>query len=91
MPPPVPPYSSGTEAPEVAELAELRGDVVVVKLGVVVGQPLALLGRARLALGEVADRLDEVVLLVGQAADRGGGGVEVLIRFRAPWGAWVRG
>src|SRR5690606_8917617 len=55
---------------EPAELGELLVDLLVVELEVAVGQLLALLGGPGFALGEVADRLAEVDLLVGQAARR---------------------
>ena len=45
--------------------------LVVVGLGVAVGQPLALLRRAALALAEVADRGDEVLLLVAEGEVHG--------------------
>ena len=51
---------------EPAELGDLRVDLRVVGLASVVGERVALLARAALALGEVADRLDERALLVGQ-------------------------
>ena len=68
MPPPEPPYASSIETPEPAELGELLVDLLVVELGVAVGEPLALLLGAELALAEVADRRAEVALLVREVA-----------------------
>ena len=58
--PPEPPYCSGIVHPEPAELGHLLVEVEVVVQLVAVGQLLALLLRAALALAEVADRGDEV-------------------------------
>ncbi len=58
---------------EPAELGELRVDLGRVELGVAVGEALALLGRAALAAAEVADRLGEVALLVGEVEVHGFG------------------
>jgi hypothetical protein len=58
---------------EPAEVGHLAVEAVVVELGVAVGQLLALLLRAALALAEVADRGDEVALLVGQLEVHGAG------------------
>ena len=56
----------GDRDPEPAELGHLLVEVVVVVELVAFGQLLALLLRAALALAEVADRGDEVLLLIGQ-------------------------
>ena len=74
MVPPEPPYSSGMVTPEPAELGHLLVEVLVVVDRVALGQLLALLGGAGLALAEVADRGDEVGLLVGQLEVHGSGG-----------------
>ena len=65
-PPPVPPYSSGIAAPSQPSVGDLRVDLRVMGLAPVFGERVALFARAALALGEVADRLDERALLVGQ-------------------------
>ena len=62
----------GDRDPEPAELRHLLVDVEVVVLAVAVGEPLALVLRAALALAEVADRVDEVLLLVGEGEVHGG-------------------
>ena len=51
---------------EPAELGHLLVEVLVVRVPAVVGQRVALLARAALALAEVAHGGDEVLLLVGQ-------------------------
>src|SRR5262249_43654562 len=51
---------------EPAELGHLAVEVLVVMPGVVLGEFFALLGGAALTLAEVADRGDEVALLVGE-------------------------
>ena len=56
----------GDRDPEPAELGDLLVDLLVVGLAAVVGQRVALLAGPALALGEVADRRQEVALLVGQ-------------------------
>ena len=68
-PPPEPPYSSGIADAEPAEIGDPRVHLLVVRLAAVVGERVALLARAALAPGEVADRLDERALLVGQVLD----------------------
>ena len=67
MPPPEPPYSSSMPDSQPAELGQLLVELLVVELLVVVRRLLALLLRSELALDEVADRLLEVALLVGEA------------------------
>src|SRR5262249_7280878 len=57
---------------EPAELGHLAVEAVVVELGPALGELLALLGGAALALAEIADRGDEVALLVGQLEVHGG-------------------
>ncbi len=70
--PPEPPYSSGIVTPSQPSSAIWLVDLEVVVLAVAVGEPLALVLRAALALAEVADRVDEVALLVGQGEVHGG-------------------
>ena len=69
-PPPEPPYSSGIAHAEPAELRDPLVELLVVGLAPVVGERVALLAGAALAVGEVADRLDERPLLVGQGLKR---------------------
>jgi hypothetical protein len=63
----------GDRQPEPAELGHLLVDPLVVELGVAVGELLALLGGAALALAEVPDRGYEVALLVAELEVHGGG------------------
>ena len=56
----------GDRDPEPAELGHLPVEVEVVMELVALGELLALLLRAALARAEVADRGDEVLLLVGE-------------------------
>ena len=56
----------GNRRPEPAQLGDLRVELGVVGLAAVVGECLALLAGAALAGGEVADRLGEGALLVGE-------------------------
>ncbi len=58
---------------EPAEIGHLLVDAGVVELGVVAGELLALLLGAALAFAEVADRGDEVALLVGELEVHGAG------------------
>ncbi len=62
----------GSRTPSQPSSAILRVQLLVVGLAPVVGERVALLARAALALGEVADRLDERALLVGQGLDHRG-------------------
>ena len=66
----------GDRDAEPAELGDLLVELLVVLLGALVRERVALLARPALARGEVADRLDEGLLLVGQgerARNRGCG------------------
>jgi hypothetical protein len=56
----------GNRDAEPAELRHLVVDVEVVVLAVAVRQPLALIGGAALAIAEIPDRVDEILLLVAQ-------------------------
>jgi hypothetical protein len=58
--------------PKPAQLRHLLVDLEVMVLAVAVGQPLALVGRPTLAVAEVANRVDEVLLLVGEGEVHGG-------------------
>ena len=64
----------GDREPEPAEVGHLLVELLVVELGVVLGELLALLLGAALALAEVADGGDEVALLVGELEVHGAGG-----------------
>ena len=66
MPPPGAAVLLGDGDAEPAELGDLRVEVDVVRLLAAVGQRVALLARAALARREVADRLDEGLLLGGE-------------------------
>jgi hypothetical protein len=63
----------GDRESQPAEVGHLLVDLGVVVLGVVAGELLALLLGTALALAEVADRGDEVALLVGELEVHGGG------------------
>ena len=75
----------GDRQAEPAELGHLLVELLVVELGVAVGELLALLGGAALPLAEVADGGDEVALLVGELEVHGGGSY----RFLAAWPAAI--
>src|SRR6185436_4166766 len=56
----------GNRHPEPPQLRHLVVDLEVVVLLVAVGQPLALILRPALAVAEVPDRVDEILLLVAE-------------------------
>ena len=68
IPPPDPPNSSGIATPSQPSSATLAYSSGIVRMAPVRGQRVALLARAALALAEVADRVDEVLLLLGHDA-----------------------